>query len=448
MSNIFKYCLSIVFFISLPTPARALWVSEIGYNPAGTDTGHEWVELYNETDQTIDVGALRLSVNDGEPAAIVINAEAGGQGSLSLPAKQTIVVAANAKLFLADHPGYAGAVADSAMSLLNSLSEGQNQIILKIVDTSEAAVAVAGYVPLVPSADGYTQELLGSNWQKSAQIGGSPGVYLESVQSDPSPSPTVSSGSVRLSEIVSNLVGSDTGAETVELENYSDTVAVIGGWKIVDAQGNTFAVPANSVVPPRGYLTVTISGSMLNNTDEVVSLQNESGQVVDTVMLSGAAKEGWSYARVGDGWFWTSSVTPSSANVIASAISPTLTSPKSTSSPKTTASAKITPTPKTASATKSPSPKATKAKSSASPKPTKLSVSIPPKSASPTAKKGTATSSPTVKGASVAAQGRTPLIILAGVLSVILIASIIIYRFKLIELYTKFRERWKKDLIT
>lgn len=44
-----------------PWPYPRLVINEIEINPSGTDAGREWVELYNATDQAIDLAGWRIS---------------------------------------------------------------------------------------------------------------------------------------------------------------------------------------------------------------------------------------------------------------------------------------------------------------------------------------------------------------------------------------------------
>jgi len=47
-------------------------INEVEQNPAGTDYGYEWVELYNPTDQPVDIGGWTLSTTHGVTVTLVI----------------------------------------------------------------------------------------------------------------------------------------------------------------------------------------------------------------------------------------------------------------------------------------------------------------------------------------------------------------------------------------
>ena len=47
-------------------------INEIEQNPAGIDAGNEWIELYNPTDQTVDVSGWKISTTHGETVTLII----------------------------------------------------------------------------------------------------------------------------------------------------------------------------------------------------------------------------------------------------------------------------------------------------------------------------------------------------------------------------------------
>ncbi len=49
-----------------PPPSDDLIINEFELNPAGSDSGNEWVELYNPTDNPVDLSSWKLKNNDGD----------------------------------------------------------------------------------------------------------------------------------------------------------------------------------------------------------------------------------------------------------------------------------------------------------------------------------------------------------------------------------------------
>lgn len=49
-----------------PTPVPGqVWISEVLPNPVGTDTGNEWIELFNPTDQSLSISDLKVTRQSG-----------------------------------------------------------------------------------------------------------------------------------------------------------------------------------------------------------------------------------------------------------------------------------------------------------------------------------------------------------------------------------------------
>ena len=93
-----------------------------------------------------------------------------------------------------------------------------------------------------------------------------------------------------------------SGPEWVELYNPSDTAIDVSGWRIDDDTpgGTQTTIAAGSVVPARGYLVVTLSSAILNNTGDSVTLIDPAGMIIDAVAF-GALKGTESYGRRSDG---------------------------------------------------------------------------------------------------------------------------------------------------
>lgn len=56
--------------VPAPVPSQ-LWINELLANPAGTDTGHEWVELYNPTDTALAADGLKIQRLSGTVVATI-----------------------------------------------------------------------------------------------------------------------------------------------------------------------------------------------------------------------------------------------------------------------------------------------------------------------------------------------------------------------------------------
>jgi hypothetical protein len=111
----------------------------------------------------------------------------------------------------------------------------------------------------------------------------------------------------------------DSNDEWVELGNFSlDQKVYLDGWKIVDLSGKQFNL-SGVVLPEGGYLVFgkLQSKISLNDNGEQLSLIDPLGKIIDEVKIpSHSSKNVSTYARWGDNWFFTISVTPGKENII------------------------------------------------------------------------------------------------------------------------------------
>lgn len=104
-----------LFILSAPLSVSAqVVISEIMYDLAeGTDSGREWIEVYNVSDSTIDLTTWKV-VESGKNH--VIKSVFGGA---VLPPGGFAIIADNAMKFTTDHPTFSGYLFDSAFGLNN-----------------------------------------------------------------------------------------------------------------------------------------------------------------------------------------------------------------------------------------------------------------------------------------------------------------------------------------
>jgi hypothetical protein len=113
-----KKLLILVIGLSGAVQAHALVINEIMSNPTGDDSGREWVEIYNDTQESIDISALTISIKGG--TAVVVTPLSGGT---SLVAGGYAIIGStvsNATKFSQDYPSYTGPLFKSSISLVNT----------------------------------------------------------------------------------------------------------------------------------------------------------------------------------------------------------------------------------------------------------------------------------------------------------------------------------------
>lgn len=104
--------LSLLLF--LPSLAAALQIDEIMYDLPGSDSGREWVEVYQDGTDCVNLTQWKFfeaNTNHG----ITFN-----QGSGQICANEYAVIADNPANFLNDHVGFSGSLFDSSFSLSNT----------------------------------------------------------------------------------------------------------------------------------------------------------------------------------------------------------------------------------------------------------------------------------------------------------------------------------------
>lgn len=114
--------LALVCFLAPCGVSAAVIFTEVQYNPAGTDTGHEWVEIQNTGASSIDLTGWKFGDASSLNHTIFSPTDQThpGQGSLSIPANGFAVLAGDATQFLADFPSFTGTVLDTTLDLKNS----------------------------------------------------------------------------------------------------------------------------------------------------------------------------------------------------------------------------------------------------------------------------------------------------------------------------------------
>jgi hypothetical protein len=105
-----RFALATILF--LPTLTAAQVITEVMYDlREGSDSGREWIEVYNSSTASIDLVKWKI-VENGKSHKITAVAGSFGPGSFA-------IIADNAVKFQADHPEYASALFDSVFSLNN-----------------------------------------------------------------------------------------------------------------------------------------------------------------------------------------------------------------------------------------------------------------------------------------------------------------------------------------
>lgn len=109
-----KYIFITVIFLFFPTIVSAqIIISEVMYDVSGTDTGYEWIEVYNSYPESVDLATYKLFENN-------VNHKISSEVDSILPSNKYAIIADNTVKFLEQNPTYKGMLLDSAFSLNNT----------------------------------------------------------------------------------------------------------------------------------------------------------------------------------------------------------------------------------------------------------------------------------------------------------------------------------------
>ncbi|MBI2051135.1 MAG: lamin tail domain-containing protein [Parcubacteria group bacterium] len=325
------------FFVwagSAAAAASDIVFTEIMYNPSGTDTKTEWVEIFNSGTEEVTLiegsGNDSWRFNDGSNHTLTLIQE-----SLTVPAGGYAILASDGQTFLDAHQGYTGTVIDTVMSLNNT-----SDTIQLSSDKGESFFSGVTYENTQGAdGDGNSLQFLDGAWVAASETPGSGAIPpAQNEQQEPQESTgSGSSGSsggtpesstskaatpqgdpdkVKITEIFPNPEG-DENNEFIELWNNQDKSISLEGWKIADA-AKIKTLAGITLVPGEYYsLYRSLTGIALNNGSETIYLYDANGNLIDTHSYT-STTEGYSlsYDIAKDAFLWSGAKTPSQQNSI------------------------------------------------------------------------------------------------------------------------------------
>jgi len=138
---------------------------------------------------------------------------------------------------------------------------------------------------------------------------------------------------LHISELYPNPPGVDND-EFIELVNDGDEEITTGNCAVFTSATRSYKIPSGTVVPRGSFLLLPKSQTHLtmNNGGATMRLVDSDSSELDTVVY-GTAREGMSWAKIGEVWSWTMQPTPKGKNVL---VAPTLAPEKAKTAKKTT----------------------------------------------------------------------------------------------------------------
>jgi len=317
---------------------NAVIINEIAWMGTNISANNEWIELYNESTQEIDLAGWILQATDGAPNIVLqdkipalgffllertdnetvpnISADQIYQGSLSN---------AGEKLLLTDNNGQTIDVVDCSAGWLS----GNNTT----KQTMERCYGVGDIPDPTPTP---------TLWENSQNPGGTPKqsnsqcleVGPPNIATNDTPMPTATNTStaatnqsidlyanitnIFINEVLASPTGPDADGEWIEFYNANNFEVDLSDWKIRDTIGavKAYEFPNKTTILANGFLVLTRPQSKitLQNSGDELELLNPQGNIVNNVAF-GAASQGQAWARTSDDAYkWTANLTPAKPN--------------------------------------------------------------------------------------------------------------------------------------
>ncbi len=153
-----------------------LKINEIMFNPSGSDTGREWIEIYAEyadsNESCINLSQYKLFEENSNHNIYAYNQINNQQNNLNCGYS---IICSNCDYFLNEYDEY-GTFLNQTIPLYKSsfsLSNSGELIALKL---NESIIDEINYLNFTNISEGYSLELYNYSWRQSLNISGSPGL--------------------------------------------------------------------------------------------------------------------------------------------------------------------------------------------------------------------------------------------------------------------------------
>ncbi len=282
----------------------------------GEKAADEFIELYNDSNDSVNLSGWSLRRKSaGDTTAKGSSLKTFGSSD-AIPAHGYFLWANSSSLF----KDLADTTTGSSLSDNNSLALYDKTGVL--IDS--LAWGTGHVLPFSPASfdnpdknKSFTRDLDTLDWSETDETSptNSRGESFPTEEEPPAP---VGPGlqSILINEVFPNPKEKDDAGEFIELYNPTDKIVDLSDWEIRDASASgKYIFPSGSTLPSLGYLVISDKefSLSLNNSDETVSLYDQSGRLVHQVKYE-KTKEGISLNLVGSGLRGARKPTPGSAN--------------------------------------------------------------------------------------------------------------------------------------
>lgn len=226
----------------------ALSINEIMYDLPlpGSDTGREWVEIYNNGSNSIDLTKWKFDDEATSKHSLNAPPKNGGQGSVVIEPNTYIILASDATVFLSEHPNFSATVIDTVMSLGQ---QDDRPYTLRLIGEDGSVEEVIYQTSLGAKGDGNSLQKINGIWSAAIPTPGNVNVFSQGAPDSPTqtaPQPEQQVPPQAPSFTLSASITSGTQATVGKPINFTgeakkDGVAVSFAqfvWTFGDGQGN------------------------------------------------------------------------------------------------------------------------------------------------------------------------------------------------------------------
>ena len=283
--------------------ARDIVINEFVSDP--TDGGDEFVELFNNTAEIIDLASWKL--DDGSETETVLVGEIDAKGFFVIEKPKGNLNNAGDLLLLTDPSGK-----EIDKVVYGSWDDGN------IFDNAPVASDPYSLIRKVDGQDAdndYYDFVITDTITKNAK-----NIFsITNEDGEQINENIVLQSNIIINEVFPNPKGSDSEDEFIELFNNGQETVDLKDWQLSDSTKKKYTIK-QGILKPGDYLVFkrSMTGIALNNTGgDEVKIYAKNGSVVDRVSYPGSAEEDMSYVKTNDGsWVWSIKVTAGTKNLV------------------------------------------------------------------------------------------------------------------------------------
>lgn len=287
-------------------------INEIVPDPSDEDV--EWIELYNNSGQKIDLNYWTIEDNTKKPKEL---------SNLSIETDSYLVLNKEKEFkFSLNNEGDVIILKDFNGKIIDQLSYGS----FDDGEISDNALKTSDPYSLARISDGYDTDNDLNDFKSTTPTKGIANIIAINRENKKQDKETHLE-EIIINEFLPNPTGEDSENEFIELKNLGSKEVNLSGWQISDSSKTVYTINSKdfstTTVAGGGYFVVYRRQSKiaLNNSGaENVSLLSYSGVLIDSVEYNSLAAENQSFSRDENGkWQWSMEPTPFQKNIVSQA---------------------------------------------------------------------------------------------------------------------------------